>query len=84
MPSATTLVAHGRLQLCCRKRNKEGRWIAAKGCRVTRAVLAALCDILECGVQDLIEVVVVNEQVRKKTAGGTAGAAPRARKTTIR
>ncbi len=52
--------------------------------RLSMDILAALCDILDCGVQELIEVVVVNEQVRKKTAGGTAGAAPRARKTTIR
>lgn len=52
--------------------------------RLSMDILAALCDILDCGVQELIEVVVVNEQVHKKTAGGTGGAAPRARKTTIR
>lgn len=52
--------------------------------RLSMDVLAALCDILDCGVQDLIEVVVVNEQIRKKAAGGGTAAAPRARKTTIR
>lgn len=48
-------------------------------------ILAALCDILDCGVQDLIEVVVANEQVRKNASGGGRTAtAPQARKTTIR
>jgi DNA-binding Xre family transcriptional regulator len=51
--------------------------------RLSMDILAALCDILGCGVQDLIEIVEVNEQVRKNAAAsGTA--APRARKTTIR
>lgn len=51
--------------------------------RMSMDILAALCDILGCGVQDLIEIVEVNEQVRKNaTASGTA--TPRARKTTIR
>jgi DNA-binding Xre family transcriptional regulator len=52
--------------------------------RLSMDILAALCDILDCGVQDLIEVVVVNEQLRKKAAGAAATAAPRARRTTIR
>lgn len=38
--------------------------------RLNVDVLAALCDILECGPQDLLEVVAVNKQVRK-AAGGT-------------
>jgi DNA-binding Xre family transcriptional regulator len=52
--------------------------------RMSMDVLAALCDILECGVQDLIEITVVNKQVRKKAAGGQSTTAPSARKTTIR
>lgn len=51
--------------------------------RMSMDILAALCDILGCGVQDLIEVIEVNEQVRK-TAAASATPAPRARKTTIR
>jgi hypothetical protein len=45
--------------------------------------LAALCDILGCSPNDLIEVEVVSEQVRK--ASGERGAAPPpVRRTTIR
>lgn len=51
--------------------------------RMSMDILAALCDIFGCGVQDLIEIVEVNEQVRKKAVGG-GSPAPRARKTTIR
>ena len=51
--------------------------------RMSMDILAALCDILGCGVQDLIEIVEVNEQVRKNAAV-SATPAPRARKTTIR
>ncbi len=50
--------------------------------RLSMDTLAALCDILDCGVHDLIEVHVANEQVRKT---GTATAAkPTVRRTTIR
>jgi DNA-binding Xre family transcriptional regulator len=52
--------------------------------RLSMDVLTALCDILDCGVQDLIEVTVVNQQVRKKAAGSTPATAPSARRTTIR
>jgi DNA-binding Xre family transcriptional regulator len=51
--------------------------------RLSLDTLAALCDILECGVADLIEVTVVNEQVR--TSGtGDRPAPPAVRRTTIR
>ena len=40
--------------------------------RLSLDVLAALCDILDCGAQDLIEVQVVNTQVRKKAAASAA------------
>ncbi|MFF1794028.1 helix-turn-helix domain-containing protein [Kitasatospora sp. NPDC058263] len=55
--------------------------------RLSMDTLAALCDILGCGVQDLIEVVVVDEQIRKTGTGGgadPAAPAPVARRTTIR
>lgn len=35
-------------------------------------VLAALCDILDCGPGDLIEPVVERQRVRKRAAGGSA------------
>ncbi len=45
--------------------------------------LAALCDILDCSPNDLIEVEVTGEQVRK-AAGDRGAAAPPVRRTTIR
>ncbi|MGW3128479.1 helix-turn-helix domain-containing protein [Streptomyces sp. NPDC001123] len=51
--------------------------------RLSMDTLAALCDILGCTPNDLINVEVVNEQVRK-TAGGEKPAAPTVRRSTIR
>lgn len=51
--------------------------------RLSMDVLAALCDILGCTPNDLIEVKVVNTSVRKAAAGVTA-AAPPVRRTSIR
>ena len=45
--------------------------------------LAALCDILDCQPNDLIEVQVVKAQIRK-TAGETQRAAPLVRRSVIR
>lgn len=45
--------------------------------------LAALCDILDCQPNDLIEVQVVKAEVRK-TAGQTRRAAPPVRRSVIR
>jgi Cro/C1-type HTH DNA-binding domain len=45
--------------------------------------LAALCDILDCRPNDLIEVHVVNAEARK-AAGESRRAAPQVRRTTIR
>lgn len=39
--------------------------------RLNTEVLAALCDILDCGPTDLLEVVAEQKQVRK--AAGTTG-----------
>lgn len=44
--------------------------------RLSMDVLTALCDILGCTPNDLIEVQVVNEQVFKEASGGTSRAAP--------
>ncbi|MBA2473734.1 MAG: helix-turn-helix transcriptional regulator [Pseudonocardiales bacterium] len=51
--------------------------------RLSMDTLAALCDILGCQPNDLIEVQVVNTEVRK-TAGETTTPAPQVRRTTIR
>ena len=51
--------------------------------RLSTDTLAALCDILECTPNDLIEVEVVNAEVRK-TVGEAAGPAPVVRRTSIR
>lgn len=50
--------------------------------RMSMNVLVALCDILDCSPNDLIEPKVVNEQQRK--AIGSRASAPKARRTTIR
>ncbi|MGV9843782.1 helix-turn-helix domain-containing protein [Streptomyces griseoruber] len=53
--------------------------------RLSMDTLAALCDILECGVEQLIEVTVIDQQVRKAAGGANAaGRAPVVRRTTIR
>lgn len=51
--------------------------------RLSMDTLAALCDILDCQPNDLIEIQVVNKQARK-TAGEDKRSLPRARRTTIR
>ena len=52
--------------------------------RLSLDTLAALCDILDVGVEDLIEITAASAQV-PKTAGETKAAAPPAvRRTTIR
>ena len=53
--------------------------------RLSMDTLAALCDILNCGVEQLIEVTVVDQSVRKSASGGgTASATPPVRRTVIR
>lgn len=58
--------------------------------RLNMDVLVALCDILDCTPNDLIEPTVVNQQLRKTDAEGTAGPAetpsapPIARRSIIR
>ncbi|QMU67295.1 helix-turn-helix transcriptional regulator [Streptacidiphilus sp. P02-A3a] len=53
--------------------------------RLSMDTLVALCDVLGCGVEELIEVVAVEEKVRKTGTGpDRAGPAPEPRRTTIR
>jgi DNA-binding Xre family transcriptional regulator len=51
--------------------------------RLSMDTLAALCDILGCEPNDLIEVEAVNAQVRR-TASEETAPPPQARRTTIR
>jgi DNA-binding Xre family transcriptional regulator len=54
--------------------------------RLSMDVLAALCDILGCTPNDLIEIEAAAKQVRKDgtTGGGGHAAPPTPRRTTIR
>lgn len=53
--------------------------------RLSLDTLAALCDILDVGVEDLIEITEINTQVEKRTAGAATPAVPKSvRRTTIR
>jgi DNA-binding Xre family transcriptional regulator len=51
--------------------------------RLSTDTLAALCDILDCQPNDLIEIETVSRQV-SKAAGEHGRAAPPVRRTTIR
>ena len=51
--------------------------------RLSMDTLAALCDILSCQPNALIEITVANKRVRK-TADGTTPKAPSVRRTAIR
>ncbi|MFE5797508.1 helix-turn-helix domain-containing protein [Streptomyces sp. NPDC056503] len=52
--------------------------------RLSMDTLAALCDILGCQPGDLIEVRVVNEEIRKTADEAPLRPLPAARRTTIR
>jgi DNA-binding Xre family transcriptional regulator len=51
--------------------------------RLSMDVLAALCDILECTPNDLIEIQVVKSAAKKAASSGSRPAPPM-RRTTIR
>jgi DNA-binding Xre family transcriptional regulator len=51
--------------------------------RLSMDVLAALCDILECTPNDLVEIEAVNQSV-KKAAGDKPTAVAKVRRTTVR
>jgi hypothetical protein len=52
--------------------------------RLSTDTLAALCDILECQPNDLIEIEVVSQQVRKAAGESGRAAPPPVRRSTIR
>jgi DNA-binding Xre family transcriptional regulator len=64
-------------------REQVYRLVTAPPQRLSMDVLAALCDILDCTPNDLIEISVVNAEVRK-TATGEANPAPSVRRSMIR
>jgi DNA-binding Xre family transcriptional regulator len=63
-------------------REQVFRLVTAAPQRLSMDTLAALCDILGCTPNDLIEVQAVHQQVRK-AAGGTKSVMP-VRRSTIR
>jgi DNA-binding Xre family transcriptional regulator len=67
-------------------REQVYRLVTSTPQRLSMDVLAALCDILACRPSDLIDIVAVNEQVRKTVAGqsGSPIAAPPVQRTRIR
>lgn len=52
--------------------------------RLSLDTLAALCDILDVGVEDLIEITATSAQVAKTVGETKAAAPPAVRRTTIR
>ncbi|WP_064076493.1 helix-turn-helix domain-containing protein [Prescottella equi] len=56
-------------------REQVYRLVTTSPQRLSLDTLAALCDILDVGVEDLIEVTTTNTQIRK-TVNDTASAAP--------
>jgi DNA-binding Xre family transcriptional regulator len=52
--------------------------------RLSTDTLAAWCDILECQPNDLIEIEVVSQQVRKAAGESGRAAPPPVRRSTIR
>jgi DNA-binding Xre family transcriptional regulator len=52
--------------------------------RMSMDVLAALCDILACGPSDLIELEVVDKQVRKTASGEGSPPPMKSRRSIVR
>ena len=65
-------------------REQVYRLVAQPPQRLSMDTLAALCDILGCTPNDLIEVEVVNEQILRVAQGGARAEPPVVRPTTIR
>lgn len=63
-------------------REQVYRMVTQRPQRISMDTLAALCDILECGVEDIIELREIGAQADRKRSG--APAKPAVRKTTIR
>ena len=51
--------------------------------RLSLDTLAALCDILDVGVDELIEITETNTQVAKKASGAAAAASPKSGQRTV-
>ncbi len=64
-------------------REQVFRLVTQPPLRLSMDTLAALCDILDCTPNDLIEIETVNTEVRK-TAGKSRRPGPAARRTSIR
>ncbi len=64
-------------------REQVFRLVTQPPLRLSMDTLAALCDILDCTPNDLIEIEAVNAEVRK-TAGEKRGPSPAVRRTSIR
>lgn len=64
-------------------REQVFRLVTSPPQRLSMDVLAALCDILECSPNDLIEIQAVNKSV-KKAAGERPQLVPKVRRTSIR
>ncbi|MEU1605139.1 helix-turn-helix domain-containing protein [Micromonospora matsumotoense] len=64
-------------------REQVYRLVTQEPQRLSMDTLAALCDILDCQPNDLIEIQVVRAEVRK-TADQSRRAAPAVRRSTIR
>jgi DNA-binding Xre family transcriptional regulator len=81
------LLAERGIQL---SREQVFRMVTQPPQRLSLDTLAALCDILTCTPNDLIEIAVVDQQVAKRTAGGARSAKddpsgrPAVRRTKIR
>lgn len=52
--------------------------------RLSMDTLVALCDILDCGPNDLIKPEVMNQQVRKSASGDAVAAPVEPRRSVIR
>lgn len=64
-------------------REQVYRLVTQQPQRLTLDILAALCDILDVGVEDLIEITAVGEQVRK-TVGDPLAVPPVVHRATVR
>jgi len=74
------LLAERGIQL---SREQVFRLVTQEPQRLSMDTLAALCDILDCTPNDLIEVQVVNEQIRKAAGTKTSRTVP-VKRSTIR
>ncbi|ETA06173.1 MULTISPECIES: helix-turn-helix transcriptional regulator [Gordonia] len=84
MYSTTDLQPHLADRGITLSREQVYRLVTGQPQRLSMHTLVALCDILECTPNDLIEPHIVDTTVRK-TAGKPAGVTPiTARRTTIR